>query len=32
VGVSLIGGPGAEWRVLGLGIELQDELGVPAQR
>jgi aspartyl-tRNA(Asn)/glutamyl-tRNA(Gln) amidotransferase subunit A len=27
VGVSLIGGPGAEWRVLGLGIELQDELG-----
>ena len=32
VGVSLIGGPGAEWRVLGVGIELQDELGVPAQR
>jgi Asp-tRNA(Asn)/Glu-tRNA(Gln) amidotransferase A subunit family amidase len=32
VGVSLIGGPGAEWRLLGLGIELQDELGVPAQR
>jgi aspartyl-tRNA(Asn)/glutamyl-tRNA(Gln) amidotransferase subunit A len=29
VGVSLIGGGGAEWRVLGLGIELQDALGVP---
>ena len=29
VGVSLIGGPGAEWRLLGLGTELQDELGVP---
>jgi aspartyl-tRNA(Asn)/glutamyl-tRNA(Gln) amidotransferase subunit A len=30
VGVSLIGAPGSEWRVLGLGIELQDELGVPS--
>jgi aspartyl-tRNA(Asn)/glutamyl-tRNA(Gln) amidotransferase subunit A len=29
VGVSLIGGPGAEWRMLGLGTELQDELGLP---
>ena len=29
VGVSLIGAPGAEWRLLGLGIELQAELGVP---
>jgi aspartyl-tRNA(Asn)/glutamyl-tRNA(Gln) amidotransferase subunit A len=29
VGVSLIGAGGAEWRVLGLGIELQDALGVP---
>jgi aspartyl-tRNA(Asn)/glutamyl-tRNA(Gln) amidotransferase subunit A len=29
VGVSLIGGPGSEWLLLGLGIELQDELGVP---
>jgi aspartyl-tRNA(Asn)/glutamyl-tRNA(Gln) amidotransferase subunit A len=29
VGVSLVGAPGAEWRLLGLGIELQDELGVP---
>lgn len=30
VGVSLIGGPGAEWRLLGLGMELQAELGVPS--
>ena len=29
VGVSLIGGPGSEWLLLGLGIELQDELGLP---
>ena len=29
VGVSLIGGPGTEWLLLGLGIELQDVLGVP---
>ena len=29
VGASLIGAPGAEWRLLGLGIELQAELGVP---
>jgi aspartyl-tRNA(Asn)/glutamyl-tRNA(Gln) amidotransferase subunit A len=29
VGVSLIGGPGSEWLLLGLGIELQAELGVP---
>ncbi|MEA2418920.1 MAG: aspartyl-tRNA(Asn)/glutamyl-tRNA(Gln) amidotransferase subunit [Thermoleophilaceae bacterium] len=29
VGVSLIGGPGREWRLLELGIELQDALGVP---
>jgi Asp-tRNA(Asn)/Glu-tRNA(Gln) amidotransferase A subunit family amidase len=29
VGVSLIGGPGAEWRLLGFGTELQDELGLP---
>jgi aspartyl-tRNA(Asn)/glutamyl-tRNA(Gln) amidotransferase subunit A len=29
VGVSLIGGGGGEWRVLGLGTELQDALGVP---
>ena len=29
VGVSLIGGPGAEWRLLDLGRELQAELGVP---
>jgi aspartyl-tRNA(Asn)/glutamyl-tRNA(Gln) amidotransferase subunit A len=29
VGVSLIGGPGAERRLLDLGIELQAELGVP---
>jgi aspartyl-tRNA(Asn)/glutamyl-tRNA(Gln) amidotransferase subunit A len=28
-GVSLIGGAGAEWRVLGLGTELQAELGAP---
>ena len=28
-GVSLIGAPGAEWLLLGLGIELQEELGVP---
>jgi len=27
VGVSLIGAPGAEWRLLGLGIELQEALG-----
>jgi Asp-tRNA(Asn)/Glu-tRNA(Gln) amidotransferase A subunit family amidase len=30
VGVSLIGAPGTEWRLLGLGMELQDELGVPS--
>jgi aspartyl-tRNA(Asn)/glutamyl-tRNA(Gln) amidotransferase subunit A len=30
VGVSLIGAPGAEWRLLGLGTELQAELGVPS--
>lgn len=29
VGVSLIGAPGAEWRLLDLGAELQEELGVP---
>jgi aspartyl-tRNA(Asn)/glutamyl-tRNA(Gln) amidotransferase subunit A len=29
VGVSLIGPPGAEWRMLGLGIGLQEALGVP---
>ncbi len=29
VGVSLIGAAGAEWRLLGLGIELQEALGVP---
>jgi aspartyl-tRNA(Asn)/glutamyl-tRNA(Gln) amidotransferase subunit A len=29
VGVSLVGPPGAEWALLGLGIELQDALGVP---
>jgi aspartyl-tRNA(Asn)/glutamyl-tRNA(Gln) amidotransferase subunit A len=29
VGVSLIGAPGAEWRLLGLGIGLQEALGVP---
>jgi aspartyl-tRNA(Asn)/glutamyl-tRNA(Gln) amidotransferase subunit A len=29
VGVSLIGGPGAEWRLLDLGVELQAGLGVP---
>jgi aspartyl-tRNA(Asn)/glutamyl-tRNA(Gln) amidotransferase subunit A len=29
VGVSLIGAPGAEWRLLALGVELQEELGVP---
>jgi aspartyl-tRNA(Asn)/glutamyl-tRNA(Gln) amidotransferase subunit A len=29
VGVSLIGGPGSEWRLLGLGGELQAELGLP---
>jgi aspartyl-tRNA(Asn)/glutamyl-tRNA(Gln) amidotransferase subunit A len=29
VGVSLIGPPGAEWRLLGLGIGLQEALGVP---
>jgi aspartyl-tRNA(Asn)/glutamyl-tRNA(Gln) amidotransferase subunit A len=29
VGVSLIGAGAAEWRVLALGIELQDALGVP---
>jgi aspartyl-tRNA(Asn)/glutamyl-tRNA(Gln) amidotransferase subunit A len=29
VGVSLIAGPGAEWRLLDLGGELQAELGVP---
>jgi aspartyl-tRNA(Asn)/glutamyl-tRNA(Gln) amidotransferase subunit A len=27
VGVSLIGGPGTEWRLLGLGEDLQEELG-----
>ena len=27
VGVSLIGGPGTEWRLLGLGGDLQAELG-----
>jgi aspartyl-tRNA(Asn)/glutamyl-tRNA(Gln) amidotransferase subunit A len=32
VGVSLIGGPGREWRLLGLGMELQAELGVPSCR
>jgi Asp-tRNA(Asn)/Glu-tRNA(Gln) amidotransferase A subunit family amidase len=32
VGVSLIGGSGSEWRLLGLGTELQDELGVPSCR
>jgi hypothetical protein len=30
--VSLIGGPGREWRLLGLGMELQAELGVPSCR
>jgi hypothetical protein len=25
--VSLIGGPATEWRLLGLGEELQEELG-----
>ena len=29
VGVSLIGPPGSDWDVLGLGIALQSELGVP---
>jgi aspartyl-tRNA(Asn)/glutamyl-tRNA(Gln) amidotransferase subunit A len=29
VGVSLIGGPGTDWELLGLGIVLQSELGVP---
>ena len=29
VGVSLIGAPGAEWRLLDLGIELQQDLSVP---
>jgi aspartyl-tRNA(Asn)/glutamyl-tRNA(Gln) amidotransferase subunit A len=28
-GVSLAGGPGAEWRLLDMGVELQRELGVP---
>ena len=32
VGVSLIGAPGAEWRLLALGIELQEALGVPRPR
>jgi aspartyl-tRNA(Asn)/glutamyl-tRNA(Gln) amidotransferase subunit A len=32
VGVSLIGGPGAEWTLLDLGAELQAELGVPRAR
>jgi len=30
VGVSLIGPPAAEWRLLELGVELQAELGVPS--
>jgi aspartyl-tRNA(Asn)/glutamyl-tRNA(Gln) amidotransferase subunit A len=29
VGVSLIGSPGAEWRLLDIGIQLQAEFGVP---
>jgi aspartyl-tRNA(Asn)/glutamyl-tRNA(Gln) amidotransferase subunit A len=29
VGVSLIGAPGGEWRLLDLGVELQRELSVP---
>jgi aspartyl-tRNA(Asn)/glutamyl-tRNA(Gln) amidotransferase subunit A len=29
VGVSLVGAPGAEWRLLGLGAELQAAVGVP---
>ena len=29
VGVSLIGAPGTDWELLGLGIALQSELGVP---
>ena len=29
VGVSLIGGPDTDWELLGLGIALQSELGVP---
>jgi aspartyl-tRNA(Asn)/glutamyl-tRNA(Gln) amidotransferase subunit A len=29
VGVSLVGGPDAEWRLLGLGIELQQVLDCP---
>jgi aspartyl-tRNA(Asn)/glutamyl-tRNA(Gln) amidotransferase subunit A len=29
VGVSLIGGTGADWQVLALGIDLQETLGVP---
>ena len=29
VGASLIGAPGSDWELLGLGIALQAELGVP---
>jgi Asp-tRNA(Asn)/Glu-tRNA(Gln) amidotransferase A subunit family amidase len=29
VGASLIGAPGTDWDLLGLGITLQAELGVP---
>jgi aspartyl-tRNA(Asn)/glutamyl-tRNA(Gln) amidotransferase subunit A len=29
VGVSLVGAPGTDWDLLGLGIALQSELGVP---
>jgi aspartyl-tRNA(Asn)/glutamyl-tRNA(Gln) amidotransferase subunit A len=29
VGVSLVGAPGSEWRLLGLGTGLQEALGVP---